>query len=173
MASRVGRKWGLETGSSEELCRGEEDYRPFLDWLGNDEDGIELGRVEHLDVFLEDVREVAPKGSILVLEGKPAADVREFLEEVLLEPDVRIARGTTRPKQDLFYIPATKENIDELLKFTLNHAVPEICDHLVLFKGQQALLWLHDAGDGYVYAHPSLGEGALERVQSRLKRKPR
>jgi hypothetical protein len=104
-----------------------DDLRPLIDWLGKDENASELGRVEHFDVFLEDVREVAPEGSVLVLEGKPTADVRELLEEVRIEPDVQIARGTAWPKRDLFHIPATKENIDELLELTLNHAVLEIC----------------------------------------------
>ena len=148
-----------------------DDPRPLVDWLGNDESAKQLGRVEHFDLFLEDVREVAPSGSILAIEGRPTSDVRGWLEHVRIEPDVRIAPGTVWPKDEFFHIPATPENLDQLLEFTLNHAVPEICDHVVLYRDQQALLWLHDAGDGYVYGHPDLGEPQLQRIQSRLKQK--
>ncbi len=114
-----------------------DDPRPLIEWLGNNASAEELGRVEHFDVFLEDVREVAPEGSILVIEGKPTADVREFLERVRLEPSVRISPNTIWPKDEFFHIPATRENVDQLLEFSLNHAVPEICDHVVLYRDQQ------------------------------------
>lgn len=65
-----------------------------------------------------------------------------------IKPDVRVARNTIWPKQDVFHIPATRQNLDELLELTLNHAEPEICDHLVLYRDRQVLLWLHDASDG-------------------------
>ena len=159
----------MHRGSGDE----EDDPRPVIDWLGNDESAKQLGRVEFFDVFLEDVREVAPDGSVLVLEGKPVSDVREVLELVRVEPEVRIARGTIWPKDEFFHIPATRENIDRLLDLTLNHAVPEICDHVVLYREQRALLWLHDAGDGYVYGHPALGDAQLQRVRSSLKQKTR
>lgn len=150
-----------------------DDPRPLLDWLGNDDDAVELGRVEHFDVFLEDVREVAAEGSILVLEGKPAADVREFLKGVQVQPDVRIARGTTWPKQEFLHVAATRENFDQLLELSLNHAEPEIGDHLVLYRNRQVLLWLHDIADGYVYGHPLLGDSNLDRIRRRLKQKRR
>lgn len=151
----------------------EDDPRPLIEWLANNESAEELGRVEHFEVFLEDVREVAPDGSILVIEGKPTSDVREFLESVRLKPEVRISPNTIWPKDEFFHIPATRENLDQLLEFTLQYAVPKICDHVVLYRDQQALLWLHDAGDGYVYGHPELGETQLQRVRSRLKQKRR
>jgi hypothetical protein len=150
-----------------------DDPRPILEWPGREDDAVQLGRVEHLDVFLEDLRDVAPEGSILVIEGKPTQDVRDFLERVSIKPEVRIARNTIWPKQDFFHIPATRVNLDEILEFTLNHAEPEVCDHLVLYRDRQVLLWLHDASDGYVYGHPSLGLAQLERVRKRLKQKRR
>lgn len=99
------------------LSRGagdqDDDSRLLVEWLGKDEDAVQLGRVEHFDVFLEDLREVAPHGSTLVLEGKPTSDVRDFLVRVRIDPDVRTARNTIWPKQDFFHILATRENIDQ------------------------------------------------------------
>lgn len=53
-----------------------DDPRPILEWPGRDEEAVQLGHVEYLDVFLEDLRDVAPEGSILVIEGRPTQDVR-------------------------------------------------------------------------------------------------
>lgn len=151
----------------------EEDPRPLIDWLGNDEDDIELGRVEYFDVFLEGVREVAPHGSILVLEGKPAANVRRFLEAVRLVSEVRIARGTEWLKQALFHIPQQGKISTGCLNSRSTTQSRRYATTWCSTKGRQALLWLHDAGDGYFFGHPALGEAELKRVQNRLKRKSR
>lgn len=141
---------------------------PALDWPGKDPETLELGRVRHFDFFLEGLREVVPEGSILALEGKPVAEVRSFLETVKVAPRVRISRNTVWPKHDFFHVPATRSNLDKLLDFTLEYALPEICDHVVLYKDLRVLLWLHDAGDGYVYGDKRLGPEAIERLRSRL-----
>lgn len=148
-----------------------DDRRPLLRWLGDEPEAVELGRVEDFEVFLRRLREVAPEESILALEGTPASDVREFLVEVRVTPAVRITHGTAWPKDEYFHVPATRKNFDRLLEFMQNHALPEICDHVVVYKGEQLLLWLHDAGDGCVYGHPALGEGALDQIRGGLRQK--
>lgn len=148
-----------------------DDPRPLLGWLGDDPEAVELGQVEDFEVFLRDVRETVPEDSVLALEGKPASDVREFLEEVQVTPRIRLAHGTAWPKDHYFHVPATRANLDRLLEFMQNHALPEICDHVVLYKHEQLLLWLHGSGDGYVYGHPALGHDRLEQIRSGLRHK--
>lgn len=135
-----------------------DDPRPLLEWPGDDEDAVQLRRVEHFDVFLEDLREVAPEGSILVIEGKPTQDVRGFLERVRIKPEVRIARGTLWPKRDFFHVPATRENVDEILELTLNHAERRVHGTLVSSQSRQRI---HDGGDRHAASRTPQGTQAL------------
>lgn len=142
------------------------DGRPIL---RPEDTTIDLGRVEDFESLLEAVREIAPVDSILALEGTPSPDVRQFLQGVAVEPQVRITRGTVWPRQEFFHFSASRQNIDHLLELVQHHATPEIGYHLILYRDREALLWVHDMGDGWAYAGSSLSTAQREVIQGKLK----
>jgi hypothetical protein len=61
-----------------------------------------------------------------------------------------IKANTLWPKPRVFHIPLTGDNLAQFRNRAGNHAEPEAADHLVVYRGEDVLLWAHDAGHGYV-----------------------
>jgi len=49
-----------------------------------------------------------------------------------------------------------------------NHAEPEVADHLVVYRGEEVLLWALDAGYGYVRVARDLSESIVEALRDAL-----
>lgn len=92
-----------------------------------------------------------PEGGILYLEGTTIApNVAEFLEQSQAEGAMPVAKGTPWPKPRMFHLPITDANIRRLTEMEREHAAPEICDHLVVYREGEVLLTAYDAGYGSV-----------------------
>jgi hypothetical protein len=134
-----------------------------------DEEQFEpLGYVRGLHALLTAIDTAHLDGAILFMEGNPTRDVAELLAARSIAASVDVERGTIWPKQDLFHIPLVGTNLKELLELAELHAGPEICDHLVVYRDHEVLLWAHDAGDGYVLVGRTLEPGAISRLESAL-----
>ncbi|HEX9198148.1 MAG TPA: hypothetical protein VF865_01205, partial [Acidobacteriaceae bacterium] len=75
---------------------------------------------------------------------------------------------TLWPKPKVFHIPLTGDNLADFRNLAENHAEPEVADHLVVYRGNDVLLWAHDAGYGYVYVARDLSKSIVEAVRDAL-----
>ena len=96
-------------------------------------------------LFVAKLHDLLLAGSILFLEGSSSAAVNKILEARAVQPKLRIARGTAWPRQLLFHIAATRENLAELAAlFAARHAC-EICVHFHAYVDSRVILQWHDA----------------------------
>jgi hypothetical protein len=131
-----------------------------------EDEAEDLGRIRDLGAILEGIGRLIPEGGTLYLEGTSIApDVAEFLERNQAERTVPVAKGTIWPKPRTFHIPLTGTNILQLAEMERQHAAPEICDHLVVYRDEEVLLTAYDAGSGSVYLSQRLPQGQLEELR--------
>jgi len=133
------------------------------------EEAIELGYATDLYALLRAIDEVLPGDATLYLEGTSfAPSVADFLRS--REPDERpkIAPNTLWPKPTFFHLQLTTGNLAGLRSLAEEHAEPEVADHLVVYRGEDVLLWAHDAGAGYVQLSRSLPPETTERFRAAL-----
>jgi hypothetical protein len=131
------------------------------------EDAVVLGRVSDLYALLAAIDAVMPDDAIVYLEGTSIApDVAEFLESRQPIDPPAIRPNTLWPAPRGFHLPLTGTNLAELRSIAAQHAEPEVTDHVVVYRGRGALLWAHDAGDGYVSLAKSLPSATVERFRN-------
>jgi len=145
-------------------CKYSHWMRPKITFPEDDQ-AINLGDQRSLDALLGAIQETFSPEAILYVEGTTAPDVEALLESSKIRPDVEIARGTVWPKSRAFHIPVTEENLVALLELARGHVAPEMCEHLVVYRDGQFLLWAHDAYGGYVHVSPSLHPEVIGRLR--------
>jgi hypothetical protein len=133
-----------------------------------DERFVALGYVRGLHELLRAIDEAMPEDAVLYLEGKPARDVKEFLNTRSVSAPIEVERGTVWPKQEVFHLPLVGTNLAELRQLADQHAGPEICYHLVVYREDEALLWAHDAGAGYVLVSKALSAETTSHLERLL-----
>ena len=130
---------------------------------------VEIGRVRDLHSLLETIREVAPKGATLYLEGSQRAmspKLIAFLRTHAVHESRDIPSGTILPQPLRVHIDATEENLDEILRLGDALAEPEVCDHLVVYRGDETLIIAYDVWDTQLHVSSSLPEEAIERFRA-------
>jgi hypothetical protein len=133
----------------------------------DEERALDLGRVRDLYALLAAV-EVLPEGSVLYVEGTRAPDIAAFLASHLSAERQLIRRGTVWPRPKIFHLPITPSNLQQFRELADRHAEPEICDHLVVYRGDQVYLAAYDAGFGHVYVSRDLPPETIENLRDRL-----
>lgn len=129
---------------------------------------VGLGPVRDLHKLLEAIQ-VMPKGSVLYLEGTGMAhDIVGFLASHLSAVRRPVEPGTFWPRPKMYHLPITRSNLEQLRELADRHAEHEICDHLVVYRGDQVLLAAYDAGFGPVYVSCDLPSETIEDLRSRL-----
>jgi hypothetical protein len=104
---------------------------------------------------------------VLYLEGTSIADdVRRFLADHAIEPTTRVARGTALPRPRTYHIPLSGPAIADLRRIAERHAEPEICDHLVVYRGEHVLVSAYDVGEIEVLLSRRLGPASLARFRA-------
>jgi hypothetical protein len=132
-------------------------------------DALQIGYVTDLYKLLRAIDEAMPKDALLYLEGTAIApDVASFLESRAAQDRREIKANTLWPKPKVFHIPLTGDNLTEFRNLAEKHAEPEVADHLVVYRGEDVLLWAHDAGYGYVYVARELSESIVEALRDAL-----
>ncbi|MGH2573736.1 MAG: hypothetical protein ACRDGU_09730 [Actinomycetota bacterium] len=133
-----------------------------------EERAIDLGLVRDLYALLAAIEELQEE-AVLYLEGTSiVSDIRAFLEAQGAEESQPVGRGTSWPRPKIYHLPLTRSNLRQLRELAEGHAEPEICDHLVVYSGNQILLSAYDAGSSHVYVSRDLSPAMVERIRRRL-----
>ena len=102
---------------------------------------------------------LAGKDATLYLEGGSHSDeVATFIDAHLIPAVERIACGTIWPRQAIYHLPATSDVFAGLSRLADHHALPEICDHLVIYRPSLVLVDWYDAFDREVYVSSTIPE---------------
>jgi len=102
--------------------------------------------VRDVSVFLRALSKLVPDDAILFLEGGGHPPVlRTLLEENRFRPALRPALGTIWPRQPTFALPTTEAFLNKLAEVAEFCAVPEVCTHLHVYRGEEVLLEGYDA----------------------------
>ena len=126
-------------------------------------DSVSIGYVSDPYALLRAIDEAMPKDAILYVEGNSIVrEIKDFLTSRQAGTPREIERGTTWPKPKTFHMLLEGTNLAELRALAEHHAAPEICDHLVVYRGDQVLLAAYDAGDNVVDVTKSLSQETVE-----------
>jgi hypothetical protein len=109
-----------------------------------------------------------PDDAVLFIEGPLARDVKDFLRRHSVTAPTDVERGTLWPKLETFHLPLKGTNLAELREIAERHAGPEVCDHLVVYRRDEPLLWAHDAGDGYVLITKTMAPETISQLERAL-----
>ena len=133
-----------------------------------DEAALDLGLALDFHILLRAIDEAMPTDSILYLEGAATAPaVAEFLRAHAAS-DPREVRANVRGTIVAYHLPLENGNLGRLRILADTFASPEVATHLAVYRGDEVLLWAHDAGDGSVLLARSLPDETLERFQAAL-----
>jgi hypothetical protein len=133
-----------------------------------DEDALDLGFALDFHILLRAIDEAMPKDAILYLEGDETAPaVEEFLKAHEVSGRREISPNV-RGKVVAYHLPLAHGNLAELRLLAENCASPEVAFHLAVYRGDEILLWAHDAGDGSLEVASSLPDETLERLRAAL-----
>ncbi|HEX6207090.1 MAG TPA: hypothetical protein VF058_01915 [Actinomycetota bacterium] len=132
------------------------------------EDLKEVGRVGDLGSLLECIQQVLPEDAVLYLEGSRrhmAPELREFLEANPVPRPAEIPKGTSWPKSAQYHLETSDPNLNQLRVIESRHLQPEVCDHLIVYRGHEVLMTAYDAGHGDVYVSKSLPAEDIDRMK--------
>ena len=102
---------------------------------------------------------LAGSDATLYLEGgSHSNEVSEFIAAHSIPAVEQIARGTIWPRQKVYHLPATPEVFDTLSRMADHHAIPEICDHLVIYRPTLVVVDWYDVFDREAYVSPAVPE---------------
>jgi hypothetical protein len=131
-------------------------------------EAITVGYVANFYELLRAIDETMPKEAVLCLEGRPVSEVKAFLEQRQAADRPPIAPNTIWPKPSFFHLPLNGSNLRDLRLIADHRAEPEVADHLVVYRGNDVLLWAPDAGHNDVWLTRSLPEETINRFRETL-----
>src|SRR4051812_28291233 len=109
------------------------------------EDALDLGRALDFHILLRAIDRAMPADATLALEGETAAPaIRRFL----------LAHGSSDPRElvqnaegtvVVFHLPLADGNLGELRILAEDCVSHEVASHLMVYRGNEVLLWAHDA----------------------------
>jgi hypothetical protein len=124
-----------------------------------------VGVVSTLEALLAGIGEALPRPAVMFIEGTAIAPAaREHLDQRAIEPERDDLWGTLWPRSEGFDIPATDENVRDLLALAKVHPAEEICDHVTVYRGGTVLLVAHDVGSD-VLLNRALPPDVIERFR--------
>ena len=88
-----------------------------------------------------------PKGAIMRFEGVPSGELVGFFEEHSTPELFQIPKGTIWPKMEIYNVPGTKENLQELAELAKGFAPPEVATHFHVYTEKGVLIDWYDAFD--------------------------
>lgn len=133
------------------------------------EDAVELPSPASLASLIRAI-EVMPPGSVLYLEGGAhPSDLRQFLVARQLSQPTPVARHTIWPLQSVHHLPIDSSTIEHLARFAETIAGPELCMHLVVYRGEEVLVSAHDAPGDPVLVNKNLSKDVIDLFAKRLR----
>ena len=105
---------------------------------------------------------LARDDATLYLEGGAhSEEVAAFVNTHSIPAMQQIARGTIWPRQKTHHLPATPSVLGELSKLADHHALPEICEHLVIYRDSLVVVDWYDVFDRDAYASSTIPEHVI------------
>jgi hypothetical protein len=137
-----------------------------LDLRGRD--AVDLGSATDFHILLRAIDETMPDDATLYLEGAATAPViaRFLCAHQAAEPGELAADpagGTVA-----HHLPLADENLARLRLLAEDCVASEVALHVVVYRGEEVLLWARDAGCGSLLLARSLPEDTMERVRLAL-----
>jgi hypothetical protein len=130
---------------------------------------VAISHASDLYRLLEAIDVAFPRDATLYIEGTSIApELKAFLELRGVPPRRAIARGTAYPAPRTFHLPLGGRNLADLRALAENHAGPEICDHLAVYRDDELLLTAYDAANGEVNVARSLPESVIHELRHSL-----
>lgn len=98
-----------------------------------------------------------------------SSELVSFLQDTP-SPEIRqIPLGTSWPKSAKFHVQTTAQNLERIREIAKGLAEPEVCDHLVVYRGNETLIIAYDAWDTQLHASSGLPAEALQRLRALVK----
>jgi len=119
--------------------------------------------------FFRAVSLLVPDATHMFLEGSPDPDIEALLADAADDADYAAPVGTIwswPAKNQRFTVRASPELFARLSSASLNHAEPEICDHVHFYRGQEALVQWFDAFSEPLLVSKSVARKRVERFAS-------
>jgi hypothetical protein len=130
-------------------------------------DAVQFPGCEDVAVLLRALDAVVPRGSILCVEGPTDRKIIEFLRARPAPNPATVRRGTTWPRSKQFHLPIEGTNLEELARLTEHLAMPEVCDHIVVYKNGMVLLTAYDVGaDGAIWVSNALSAESVTSLRT-------
>ena len=96
--------------------------------------------------------ELMPADSTFCVEGTSLArKVKSFFKKSRTPHTTRVWLGTSYPRPDVFHIAFNEQNMRQIADFTGIFSVPEICDHIYIYRDDNMLLEWTDAFSKSLY----------------------
>jgi hypothetical protein len=134
-----------------------------------DEDAIDLGYAADFHILLRAIDETMPEDAILYLEGDATATapaVAEFLRAQEAADRREVVDNASSRTPIAFHLPLA--DLGQLRLLAESYASPEVAFHLAVYRGDEVILWAHDAGYGSLLLAESLPPDTVERMRSAL-----
>jgi hypothetical protein len=113
--------------------------------------------------FFKALGKLVPTGATLCIEGTSISkEVKSFLEAHRVKETCKVQLGTLWPRPSIYHVFCNDETLFELANLSERHAVPEICDHLNVYKDGEVLLSWYDAFSDPIYISKKLPEDDLK-----------
>jgi hypothetical protein len=119
--------------------------------------------------FFRAVSLLVPDATHMFLEGSPVPDIEAVLADAADDTGYTAPVGTIWSwpgKNRRFSVRASPELFVRLSEASSNHAEPEICDHVHLYRGEEALVQWFDAFSDPILISKSVTRERVERFAS-------
>lgn len=118
-----------------------------------------VGEVTEFPRFLRQLPPLFSEDALLCLQGtNTQPDVEEFLAQRKGPVISKIALGTIWPRPSVFHMPLNLDNLSRLAAIAEQRVIPEICDHLHVYRGDTVLLEAWDVLDGFISLSGQISE---------------
>jgi hypothetical protein len=133
-----------------------------------DQDAYDLGYAADFHILLRAIDLAMPTDAILYLEGDAIAPAVAMFLAQREAVDRRPVAANQAGRVEAFHLPLAGGNLHALRVLAEDHVRSEVARHLAVYRGDELLLWAHDAGDGIVELARSLPLETAERLRAEL-----
>ena len=120
--------------------------------------------IRNVDIttFINEMSILFPEGSIIYIEGTCLdPSIQKYLQAHHAEEITKVETGTIWPRPAFYHISLSEEHLQKLAGFTENYALPEICGHLIVYRGNEVLLEGYDFFDQDIYLAGKIDENKI------------
>jgi len=118
--------------------------------------------------FLRALPDLVPEGCVLYLEGRPASEVSSYVAQRAAPTVATLAVGTIWPRPECLHMLMTRENCAGLAELAERHALPEIADHVHVYRNGEVLLQWYDAATNPIVISKQIPEQNVQEFCARL-----